>query len=87
MLKKTGESKHPCLTPTAVWKKIIQIDCSEGLRCWVFIQGLDHLDKALTDIEASEYTLEAFVLYCVKGLLEIHEIVEEDTLMLHAFFD
>ena len=77
MLKRVGESRHPCRTPTASFNE----DCTSGLVIEVF----DDSDKVGADVVLLNGCPQSSVLYPVEGPLEVYKYVVEDLLVLEIF--
>ena len=71
MLKRVGESRHPCRTPT------VEEDGTIG--------RFDDLDKVCTDVVLLHGCPQSCMPIPVKGLLEVYEDMVEVLLMLEIF--
>ena len=86
MLKRVGDSRHPCRTPTvirnhAVSYAAVEEDCTSGL----VIEVCDDSDKDGADVVLLNGCPQSSVLYPVEGPLEVYEYVVEDLLVLEIF--
>ena len=79
MLKRVGESRHPCQTPTIVWNQ--SPDGTSGLVIEVF----DHLDKVCADVVLLHDCPQSCMPNPVEGLLEVYEDMVEVLLVLEIF--
>ena len=82
MLKRVGESRHPCQTPTVVRNQSpIEEDGSSGLVIEVF----DDSDKVGADVALLHGCPQSYMPNPIKGLLEVYEDVVEVLLVLEIF--
>ena len=82
MLKRVGESRHPCRTPTGVRNQsaAVEEDGTGGLVIEVF----DDLDKVCADVVLHGCP-QICMLNPVEGLLEVYEDMVEVLLVLEIF--
>ena len=84
MLKKVGESRHPCQTPTVVRivsYAAVEEDGTSGLVIEVF----DDLDKVGADVVLLHGCPQSCMPNPVEGLLEVYEDMIEVLLVLEIF--
>ena len=86
MLKKVGESRHPCLTPTGVRNQshnyaVVEEDGTSGLVTEVF----DDWDKVGADVVHLHGCPQSCIPYPVEGLLEVYEDTAKVLLVLKIF--
>ena len=86
MLKKVGESRHPCLTPTGVRNQshnyaVVEEDGTSGLVTEVF----DDWDKVGADVVLLHGCPQSCMPNPVQGLLEVYEDMVEVLLVLEIF--
>ena len=77
MLKRVGESRHPCRTPTGA----VEEDGTSGLVIEVF----DDSDKVCADVVLLHGCPQSCMPNPVKGLLEVYEDMVEVLLVLEIF--
>ena len=86
MLKRVGESRHPCQTPSVVRNQspyaAVEEDCTSGLVIEVF----DDLDKVGIDVILLHGCPQSCMPNLVKGLHEVYEDMVEVFLVLKIFF-
>ena len=76
MLKRVGESRHPCQTPTNVLNQspiVVEDDGTSGLVIDVF----DDLDKVCTDVVLLQGCPQSCMPNPVEGLPEVYEDMVE----------
>ena len=81
MLKRMGESRHPCRTPTVVSYAAVEEDGTSSLAIEVF----DDLDKVCADVVLLHDCQQSCMSYPVEGLLEVYEDMVEVLLVLEIF--
>ena len=82
MLKRVGESRHPCQTPTVVRNQSpIEEDGSSGLVIEVF----DDSDKVGADVALLHGCPQSCMPNLFEGLLEVYEDMFEVLLVLEIF--
>ena len=82
MLKRVGESRHPCQTPTVVRNQsAVRVDCTNGLVTEVF----ENSDKVGADVVLLHGCPQSCMLNPVEGLLEVHEDMIGVLLVLEIF--
>ena len=85
MLKRVGESRHPCQTPTVVWNQspmlLLKRTATSGLVAEVF----DDLDKVVADVVLLHGCPQSYMPNPVEGLLEVYEDMAEVLLVLEIF--
>ena len=85
MLKRVGESRHPCPTPTVVQNQspmlLVEEDGTGGLDIEVF----DDLDKVGADVVLLRGCQQSCVPTPVEGLHEVYENTVEILLVLEIF--
>ena len=79
MLKRVGESRHPCQTPAVVQ------DQSSMLLMKRTAEVFDDLDKVGADVLLLHGCLQSCMPNPVEGLLEVNEDMVEVLLMLEIF--
>ena len=86
MLKRVGERRHPCQTPTVVQNQsprlLLKKDGTSGLVIEVF----DDSDKVGADVVLLHGCPQSCVPNPVEGLLEVYEDMVEVLLVLEIFF-
>ena len=77
MLKRVGESRHPCWTPTVNLEPVsyaaVEEDCTSG----PVIEVFDDSDKVGTEVVLLHGCPQSCIPNPVKGLLEIYEDIVE----------
>ena len=84
MLKRVGESRHPCRTPTAVRNQspaAVEEDCTSGLVTEVF----DDSDKVGADVVLPHGCLQSCTPNPVEDFLEVYEDMVEALLVLDMY--
>ena len=81
MLKRVGESRHPCRTPTVVRNQSPVLPLTSGLVIEVF----DDLDKVCADVVLLHGCPQSCMPNPVEGLLEVYENRVEVLLALEIF--
>ena len=82
ILKRAGESRHPCRTPTVVRNyAAVEEDGTSGLVIEVF----DDLDKVCADVVLLHGCPQSCLPNPVEGLLEVYEDMVEVLLVLKIF--
>ena len=84
MLKRVGESRHPCRTLTVVWNQsyaAVEEDYASGLVIEVF----DDSDKAGADVVLLHGCPQSYMPNPVEGLHEVYEDMGEVLLLLEIF--
>ena len=85
MLKRVGESRHPCRTPNCCSEPVsyaaFEEDCTSGLVVEVF----DDSDKVGADVVRLHGCPQSCMPNPVEGLLEVYEDMVEVLLMLEIF--
>ena len=87
MLKRVGESRHPCQIPTSnccfepVSYAAVEEDCTNGLVIEVF----DDSDMVGADVVLLHGCPQSCMQNPVGGLLEVYEDMEEVLLVLEIF--
>ena len=85
MLKRLGESRHPCRTSTVVRKPVsyaaVKDDCTSG----PVIEVFDDLDKVGADVVLLHGCPQSCMLNRVEGFLEVFEDMVEVLLVLEIF--
>ena len=81
MLKRVGESRHPCRTPTVVRNQSPVLPLTSGLVIEVF----DDLDKVCADVVLLHGCPQSCMTNPVEGLLEVFEDMVEVLLVLDIF--
>ena len=85
MLKKVGESRHPCRTPTVVQNQspiaLVEEDCTRGLVIEVF----DDSDKVGADVVLLHGCPQSCIPDTVEGHLEGYEDMVKVLLVLEMF--
>ena len=85
MLKRVGESRHPCPTPTVVQNQspmlLVEEDGTGGLDIEVF----DDLDKVCADVVLLHGCTQSCMPNPVEGLLEVYEDMVQVLLELDIF--
>ena len=83
MLKRVGESRHPCLTPTVVRNQspmlLLKEDCTSGL----VIEVYDDSDKVGADVVLIHGCPQSCMPNPIEGLLEVYEDMVEVLLVLN----
>ena len=86
MLKRVGESRHSCRTPTVVSELVsyaaVQEDCTSGLVIEVF----DDSDEVGADVVLIHGCPQSCMPNPVEGPLEVYEDMVEVLLVLEIFF-
>ena len=76
MLKRVGESRHPCRSPTVFSEPItyaaVEEDCTSGLVIEVF----DDSDKLGADVVLLHGYPQSCMPNPVKGFLEVYDVTE-----------
>ena len=78
MLKRVGESRHPCRTPNYA---AVEEDGTSGL----VIEVSDDLDKVCADVVLLHGCPQSCMPNSVKGLFEVYEDMVEVLLVLDIF--
>ena len=84
MLKRVGESRHPCQTPTNVLNQspiVVEDDGTSGL----VIEVLDDFDKVCADVVLLHGCPQSCLPNPVEGFLEDYEDMVEFFLVLEIF--
>ena len=81
MLKRVGESRHPCQIPEPVFYAAVEEDGTSGLVIEVF----DDLDKVCADVVLLPGCTQSCMPNLVEGLLEVYEDMVEILLVLEIF--
>ena len=82
MLKRVGESRHPCQTPTVVRNQsAVRVDCTNGLVTEVF----DNSDKVGGDVVLPRGCPQSCMSNPVEGLLEVYEDMVDVLPVLEIF--
>ena len=81
MLKRVGETRHPCQTPTVVRNQSPML----LLKRTALIEVFDDLDKADADVAILHGYPQSCMPNPVEGLLEVYEDMVEVLLMLEIF--
>ena len=85
MLKRVGESRHPCRTPTVVRNQsrnaAVEEDSTSGLAIEVF----GNLDRAVADVVLLLSCPQSWMPNPVEGLLEVYKDMVEVLLVLEIF--
>ena len=84
MLKRVGESRHPCRTPTVDRNQspaAVEEDGTSGL----VIEAFDDLDKVCADVVLLRGCLQCYMPNPVQGLFEVYEDIVEVFLVLEKF--
>ena len=85
MLKRVGESKHPCLTPTVVLNQsptyaTIKIDCTSGL----YVEVFNDLDQVGINVIKHNSGPKGLTPYSVRCLFKINKDAIKVFLMLEV---
>ena len=81
MLKRVGDSRHPCRIRTVVRNQPPKEDCTSGLVMEVF----DDLDKVCADVVLVHGCPQSWMPNPVECLLEVYEDMVQDLLVLEIF--
>ena len=73
MLKRVGESRHPCRTPAVVRKQSPMLPLKRTALVALFIEVFDDLDKVCPDVVLLHGCPQSCVPNPVEGLLEVYE--------------
>ena len=85
MLKRVGESRHPCHTPTVVQNQSPMLLLKRSVLASLVIEVFDYLDKVCADVVLLHGCLQSCMPNSVKGLLEVYEDMVEVLLELEIF--
>ena len=80
MLKRVGERRHPCRTPTVVRNQSPML-----LLKRIIIEAFDDLDKVCADVVLLYGCPQSCMPNSVEGLLEVYEDMVEVLLVLEIF--
>ena len=81
MLKRVGESRHPCQTPTVVRNQSLMLPLKRTALGLV-IEVFDDLDKVCADVVLLHGCPQSCMPNPAEGLLEVYEDMVEDVLVL-----
>ncbi|WP_419584422.1 hypothetical protein [Thiolapillus sp.] len=84
MLKRVGESRHPCQTPTVVQNQSLMLPLKRTALGLV-IEVFDDLDKVCADVVLFHRCPQSCMPNPVEGLLEVYEDMLEVLLVLEIF--
>ena len=84
MLKRVGEFRHPCRTPTVVRNQspMLLLNRTAFVRCY---RGFDDLDKVCADVVLLPGCQQSCMPNPVEGLLGVYEDMVEVLLVLKIF--
>ena len=86
MLKRVGESRHPCLTPTVVRNHSPMLPLKRtALVALSLIEVFDDSDKVCADVVFLHGCPHSCMPNPVEGLLEVYEDIVEILLVLEIF--
>ena len=85
MLKRVGESRHPCRTPTVVWNQVSYAAVEEDGTSGLVIEVFDDLDKVGAHVVLLHGCPQSCMPNPVEGLLEVYEDMVEVLLVLDIF--
>ena len=84
MLKRVGESRHPCRTQTVVLNQSPMLPLKRTALV-ALLQVFDDLDKVYTDVVLLHGCPQSCMPNPVEGLLEVYEDMVEVLLVLKIF--
>ena len=84
MLKKVGESRHPCQTPTVV-RIVSYAAVEEDGTCVLVIEVFDDFDQVCADVLLLHGCPQRCMPNPVEGFLEVYEDMVEVLLVLEIF--
>ena len=84
MLKRVGESRHPCQTPTVVRNQSLMLPLKRTALGLV-IEVFDDLDKVCADVVLLHGCPQSCMPNPVEGLLEVNDDMVEVLLVLEIF--
>ena len=85
MLKRVGESRHPCWTSTVVQKQFPMLLLEKDGTSDLVIEVFDDLDKVGADVVVLHGCPQSCISNPVEGLLEVDENLVEVLLVLEIF--
>ena len=85
MLKRMGESRHPCQTSTVVGNQSSMLPLKRTAPSGLVIEVFDDLDKVCADVVLLHGCSQSFMPNPVEGLLEVYEDMVEVLLVLKMF--
>ena len=85
MLKRLGESRHPCRTPTVFLEPVSYAAVEEDGTSGPVIDIFDDLDKVCADVVLLHGCPQSCMPNPVEGLLEVYEDMVEVLLVLEIF--
>ena len=86
MLKRVGESRHPCRTPTVVQNQSPYAAFEEDDTSVLVIEVFDDLDKVCADVVLLHGCPQRYMPNPVEDLLEVYKDMAEVLLVLEIFF-
>ena len=85
MLKRVGESRHPCRTPTVFSEPVSYAAVEEDGTSGLVIEVFDGLDKICAAVVLLYGCPQSCIPNPVEGLLEVYEDMVEVLLVLDIF--
>ena len=85
MLKRVGESRHPCWTPTVVRNQSPMLLLKRTATSGLVIEVFDDLDKFCADVVLLHGCPQRCMPNAFEGLLKIYEDMVEVLLVLEIF--
>ena len=86
LLKRVGESRHPCRTPTVVRNQSLMLPLNEeDGTCGLGIEVFDDFDQVCADVVLLHGCPQSCMPNPVEGLLEVQEDMVEVLLVLEIF--
>ena len=85
MLKRVGESRHPCRTPTVVRNQSPMLPLKEDGTIGLVIKVFDDLDKVCADVVLLHGCLQSCMPDPAEGLLEVYGDTIEVLMVLEFF--
>ena len=85
MLKRVGESRHPCRTPNCCSEPVSYAAVEEDGTSGLVIEVSDDLDKVCADVVLLQGWPQSCMPNPVEGLLELYEDMVEVLLVLEIF--
>ena len=85
MLKRVGESRHPCRTPTVVRNHVSYANDEENVTGGLVIEVFDDSNKVGADVVLLHGCPQSCMPNPVEGLFEVYEDMVEVLLVLETF--
>ena len=85
MLKRVGESRHPCWTPNGCSEPVSYAAVEEDSTSGLVIEVFDDLDKVCTGVVLLHGCPQSCMPNPVEGLLDVYEDMVEVLLVLEVF--